>query len=475
MKFLLINAFMDYSKIIKLFAIESEIPPLGLMYVASALEIEGHEVSIVDFCAESFSEEKLVNFVEKHDVIGITVRSHNLKSVSQISEIIKKSFPSKPIILGGPHCTLNPKDALLNTCADISVQGEGEHVINHIANAIRGNGNLYDIPGVFYKKDAEIKNGPPYQEITDLNSIPFPSRHLVDKYVYGEVVSGFNPTRGKVTSIMTSRGCPYNCSYCINNTLTKRFRSRSADNVIKELQEIKGNYDFLHVIDENFFADLNTANKILDFLVEDDHGFDIWISGIRVDVANKELFQKMKKAGVRTINLGIESGNQDVLDFYNKKTTLSQVRKAAYLARKMGFFTIGYFMLGAPIETEEHIKNTINFAKSLPLDNASFSPFSYLKGAPIWYEAVREGKISENEQAVMADISRNLGNFTEEEIWKWIVKAFSSFHLRTSYVIDQIIQSFIRWDFRVPVEGFKLFLRDDNVLKIKDPEQFQKT
>jgi len=210
---------------------------------------------------------------------------------------------------------------------------------------------------------------------------------------------------------------------------------------------------------------LDTANKILDFLVEDDHGLELWISGIRVDVADEQLFRKMRDAGVTTINLGIESGNQDVLDFYNKQITLDQCRNAVRLARKMGFFTIGYFMLGAPVETEQHLRNTIEFAKSLPLDNASFSPFSYLKGTAIWQDAVSEGKIRKDEVTVLCDSQRGLGNFTTEEILAWVVKAFQEFHLRPRYIIDQILQAFLRWDFRVPKEGFKLLVREDNVLK----------
>jgi len=467
MNFLLINPFLDYTKANKLFAIKAEIPPLGLLYIGSSLEEKGHNVTLVDFCVENFTEEKLLKAVEKKDAVGITVRTLDIRSVAQISDTIKKYHPEIPIIIGGPHCTLDPKQALIDTHADICVKGEGEKVITMIADALEGKNSLNNIPGVYYVENKTIKSGPPAEEIKDLDTIPFPARHLVEHYRYGEVVAGYNPTRGKVASIMTSRGCPYHCRYCVNDSINKTFRVRSSENVIKEIKIIKKKYDFLHIIDENFFADLKTANEILDFLVEDDHGMNIWISGIRVDAADEKLFLKMKKAGVKTINLGIESGNQDVLDFYNKGTTLDQCRKAVHLARKMGFFTIGYFMLGAPIETEQHLKNTINFAKSLPLDNASFSPFAYLKGTPIWNEAVAEGKIKENEFTVLCDSSRGLGNFTTEEIWQWVIKAFQSFHLRPSYIMDQIIQSFIRWDFRVPKEGLKLLLKENNVLKIK--------
>lgn len=467
MRFLLVNPFVDYSKVNRIFAIKAEIPPLGLLYVASSLENEGYQVSVIDFCAEDFSDTKLLRAVQQIEAVGITVRTLDINSVCYICNKIKRYAPHVTIIIGGPHCTIDPERAITETGADICVQGEGEQVITMIAEALKGKGSLNRIPGVFYFEDGVLKKGLPWEEIENLNKIPFPSLSLVNRYQYGEVVDGYNPTRGKVASLMTSRGCPYHCRYCINAAINKTYRTRSAENVIQELLEIKKNYQFLHIIDENFFADLKTANSILDFLIEDNHKLEIWISGIRVDAADEEVFCKMRDAGVSTINLGIESGNQEVLDFYNKGTTLEQCRTATHLARKMGFFTIGYFMMGAPIETELHLQNTIEFAKSLPLDNASFSPFAYLKGTPIWEDAVAQGKICEDEFTVLCDSTRGLGNFTTEEIWMWVIKAFQQFHLRPRFVIDQLIQSFIRWDFRVPKEGLKLLVRNDNALKIK--------
>jgi len=465
MKFVLINPFVDYKKVNKLFSIKAEIPPLGLLYVASALEERGHEVSVIDFCAEEFSDTRLLTAIKQADAVGITVRTLEINSVCHICTTIKQVYPRLPLIIGGPHCTIDPEKALRETGADICVQGEGEEVITVIAERLSQKKELDGIPGVLFVKEKKIKRGPPVKEIENLDTLSFPSFHLVSHYQYGEVAGGYNPTRGKVASLMTSRGCPHHCRYCINGATNKTYRTRSAENVIREILEIKKSYQFLHVIDENFFTDLDTANKILDFLVEDDHGLELWISGIRVDVADEQLFRKMRDAGVTTINLGIESGNQDVLDFYNKQITLDQCRNAVRLARKMGFFTIGYFMLGAPVETEQHLRNTIEFAKSLPLDNASFSPFSYLKGTAIWQDAVSEGKIRKDEVTVLCDSQRGLGNFTTEEILAWVVKAFQEFHLRPRYIIDQILQAFLRWDFRVPKEGFKLLVREDNVLK----------
>lgn len=472
MKFLLINPFIDKSVIKPIFAIEAEIPHLGLLYLASSLEEKSHQVEIVDYCVEKFSEQHLMKKIVNVDAVGITVQSHLQKSVKVIVDFIKRLEPNLPVIIGGPHCTLEPEQSLRDINADISVEGEGEIVITKIADALEGKVKLGDIPGVFFKENGEIKHGPPAEVIEDLDLLPFPARHLIEKkkYVYGEIQGGFNPTRGKVTSILISRGCPYNCRFCINRMITKKYRTRSAENVIAEIKEIQGRYDFLHIIDDNFFVDMKIANEILDFLIQEDTGLEIWIAGVRVDVADEKLFKKLKKAGVSTISMGIESGCQDILRYYNKQITLDQIRKAVHLARNAGIVTTGYFIVGAPVETKEHIEKTIEFAKSLPLDLAVFSPFAYLKGSTIWYEALKEGKLRKEEYAVIADAKRGLGNFTEEEMWGWSLKAFREFYLRPSYILDQVIQSFIRKDFRIVRGGFKLLLRSDNVLKYSKEE-----
>lgn len=468
MRFLLINPFIDTTVVKEIFAIKAEIPPLGLIYLASSLIENGHEAEIVDFCAEEYNDQKLMKKLVKIDAVGISVQSHSQGSAREIINLIKKLEPDIPVIIGGPHCTLEPEMSLIDLNADISVEGDGEIALVKIADSLEGNLPLKSIPGVFYKENGKVVHGPPAETIMNLDSLPFPARHLIEKYKYGELQGGYNPTHGKVTSIMISRGCPYNCAFCVNRAITKKYRVRSAENVICEIKEIAKKYDFLHIIDDNFFVNKKIANEILDFLIKEKHGLEIWISGVRVDVANKETFNKMKKAGVTTISMGIESGNQDILDYYNKKITLDQIRKSVELARKTGFYTVGYFIVGSPLETEKHIKKTIDFAKSLPLDHATFSPFAYLKGSPIWNDAFKQGKIKREEFAVLATSERGLGNFSEDEIWEWSIKAFREFYLRPKYILEQIILAFLRNDFRTIKGGLHILLRNDNVLKVKN-------
>ncbi|PNX49610.1 MAG: hypothetical protein BV456_08795 [Thermoplasmata archaeon M8B2D] len=171
------------------------------------------------------------------------------------------------------------------------------------------------------------------------------------------------------------------------------------------------------------------------------------VTALRVDSADEKLFRLMKKAGVTHLQFGLESGNQEVLDFYNKKTDLKKIRNAVLLSNKMGFFTIGTFILGAPFETKKHFQKTIKFAKSLPLDSVSFLPLKYVAGSELWCKAVKEGKISEDEYSVYADSKRELGLYTYEELTRICNKAHREFYMRLSFILRLLIKSLKNDDF----------------------------
>lgn len=468
MRFLLIKPHIDYDVINSIFAFEKNTPPLGILYLAKVLENHGHKVKVIDFCAERFTKNRLQKALFSTDAVGMSVLSHEIKSVAMISDFIKEINHELPIIVGGPHCTLQPVKALYDTHADICVEGDGEKVITKIADALDGKRRLSDIPGIYYKKNNIIKKGPPMEIIEDLDLIPFPARHLVDRYRYGFLTKDITLLRGKaLTSILTSRGCPRNCKFCCSRAITKKYRTRSVENVIEELKEIIYKYKYLEFIDDNFIVDKKRVEQIMDFLISEKQDIELSLE-VRIGTIDKQLLKKMKKAGVRFLSFGIESGNQDVLDFYNKQITLDQIQKTVKLARQAGIITFGYFILGAPFETKKHLEKTINFAKKLRLDLPLFGPLAYLKGSNLWEEAVAAGKIHKDECHVTGSSARGLGLFSEQELWEWTIRAYKKYYLRTNYVADQILLSFIRKDFRLIKEGFKLFLEENNILKTKN-------
>ena len=417
-------------------------PPLGLLYIAKILEKEGDTVTILDFAAENFDEKKLINVLKTADAVGITIVTSLLPNAIEIIKIIKKIKPQIKVIIGGPHCTLVPRKALEDTKADICAQGDGEKVITSIKKAIKGEISFSEIPGIYYRENNNIKKGLPLELIHDVDAIPFPTRDPVRKYNYGRE---YNPKikKGEFTSIITSRGCPFNCKFCSRNSVSmKTYRTRSAKNILEEIKEIhKEGYKYVAFADDSFLCNKKQAHELFDEVIKEKLDLKFVIFGVRVDAAEEELFQKMKKAGATHLYFGLESGNQDVLDFYNKKTTPDKIRDAVNLSHRLGFFNVGSFIFGAPIETKEHFERTIKFAKTLPLDSVSFLPLKYVVGSDLWQEAVKQGKISDKEYLVYADSEKGLSQFTHEEIVKYCIKARRDYYLRPKFMLGLLIKS----------------------------------
>jgi radical SAM superfamily enzyme YgiQ (UPF0313 family) len=444
MNILLINPSRDYGVIMpKGTKIESpHFPPLGLLYVASSLLDEGYNVKVLDLFAEKNPNEKIKKSLDSTDVVGFSVNSYSYNETSEIAKKIKEIDHSIPIIIGGPHCSFHPKKSLIDVPeAEIAVIGDGELVIKDAINAIIGKKKLANVSGIYYKNNGNIKKGKPAEIIKNLDSISFPARHLVDKYEYG-IVNNSYFFKPKVTSTATTRGCPFKCRFCSRNNHLKRFRQRSINNVVDEIIEINDNYGSVIITDENFLTDTKRAHGIFDSLIEFGSDINLIIEGTRVDTAEEGLYKKMKKAGVKFIAFGIESGNQNVLDYYNKKITINQIEKAVKLANQMGFICWGNFILGAPIETEREIENTINFACSLPLDFAIFNPLCYMWGSELWNEAVENGKIRKNDgYSIVADSKIGLGNFIGDELTEYCKIATQRFFFRPKYVIGQFMKA----------------------------------
>ncbi|MCJ7570449.1 MAG: B12-binding domain-containing radical SAM protein [Candidatus Thermoplasmatota archaeon] len=433
MKFTLFEvASMPYSKKGKI----SKFPPLGLLYIAASLEQNNHIVNVIDIGMEYLDENKLTRIISDSDAIGITVFTSYIEEVNQLINQIKKIDSSIPVIIGGPHCIFFKEQALKQISnADIAVIGEGEKTIIEIADYLKGKKKIHDIKGIYYREKEKIRKAKPYKIITDLDQLPIPSRHLVEKYEYRSLI-----LENTFTSMLTTRGCPYHCRFCArySNVLKKyTFRSRSIPNIIDELQEIEKKYKSVMIVDDTFLVNTKKAEKIMDCIIEQKIDLHFYIQGARVDSANKNLYEKMKKAGVKYLSYGIESGNQTILNYYRKGITIKQIKKAVDLAKEFGFITKGNFILGAPIETEPQIRKTIAFACSLPLDLVDFSPFMYHKGSYFWQQAVQKGLIRKEVHVVIANSTDNPGNNSSDKVIGLCGKAYRKFYFQPSFLFRQ--------------------------------------
>jgi anaerobic magnesium-protoporphyrin IX monomethyl ester cyclase len=442
MKFLLLFPPSEPSSVQRDQLFKGLFPPLGLLYLGKILENEGDTVTILDFSAEPYDEQTLISAVSSTDAVGITVLSVFVDQVKELIQTIQKHRPDLPILIGGAHCTLMKEQALKETSASIGVIGDGEPVILDVKNALNKTKDFFVIPGVVAQTQHGIERGPPAELIKDLDTILFPARHLVHHLTYGRE---FNPLfiAGDFTAIVTSRGCPYHCRFCSRGSISQQqYRTRSTENIIAELREIKAQgYRHVAIADDCFPTNKKQAIDLFDEIRKENLGLRFSITATRVDLADQELYEKMRLAGVSHLQFGLESGNQEILDYYDKHITLDDIKNAVTLSHKTGFFTIGSFILGAPFETKQQFQQTVALAKSLPLDSVSFLPLRYMVGSVLWDQAKQEGKIKENEYLIIADKQRNLGMYTKEELIRFCSNAQRSFYFRPRFFLRLLKKS----------------------------------
>lgn len=345
-------------------------PPMGLAYLAAMLEKNNFPVEILDTNALNLTIPQTIEKINqiKPDVVGVSI----LTPAHQYGIDIAKNLPKNILsIAGGPHPSALADD-MLKGGFKVVVRGEGEYTLLEL---VQGK-PIEEIKGISYIQNGKIFHNPP-REPLDPNELPLPARHLLTNNGVDKPYSSGGTQYFPWARITSSRGCPYNCYYCAKQIHGHGFRARTPENVLEEIDSLVKNYKIKEVSfsDDCFNFDLNRANRILDLIIERKYNLCLRFSnGLRVDKVNEEFLKKMKQAGCRYIGYGIESGNQDILNGIPKGITLSQIREAIRLTKKVGGIIVsGYFMFGLIGETEETMQQTIDFAKELDMDIASFT------------------------------------------------------------------------------------------------------
>lgn len=412
-------------------------PPLGILYLASELIAAGYHVDTCDFNAEQYSRERLVTCLSGADLVGISIMSFNLQEASAMIADVNRLFPLLPVIVGGPDCILRPR-YIEGTAAVVC--HEAETIIVPLVRALLEGDILSEVPGIIYKsEEGTLCYGPPFKPVMNLDTIRFPQRELL-RYHQGYSVIGKH--RGaKVTTLITSRGCPKRCRFCAHGAVAYRcFRQRSAENVLEEIRGIvQAGFEIIGIVDDNFTADKKRALTILRGITAMNARLSIAVQG-RVDAADEELFGAMREAGVKAITFGLESGNQDVLDFYDKGSTVEQNAAAIRMADRAGLYTGGIFILGAPFEGREHFERTYRFAARLPLDITTFWVLDYAFGSPLWEDARKQGIVAEEENIVPAGSERGTQQYATAELMAICERYFFRYYRRPSYWLRQMMK-----------------------------------
>lgn len=407
----------------------------GLAAISALLKKSGHTVQLFDCTFTSnWKELGRVLHTFRPQIAGIPVASNDFHFAVQIAAFIKERH-SIPVVAGGFHVTMAPEDIMQHPCFDIAVIGEGEHSFLEITESIEkdpsGEG-LKDIAGIWFRKNNEICKNPLRPLVHDIASLPFPDKSLFD---YGRYIS---INRGLATFI-TSYGCPYDCSYCINKPLKEKYgaanfvRFKPVEYLMEEILSVIRQQKIREI---EFYDDTFTVHKqrLQQFCEQYPQKIGLPFSiNSRVDTLNRETIGKLKQAGCIRISMGIETGDTVVRNTVCKRNQSDeQIIEAFTLVRESGIKTLSYNMVGIPFETRESISKTIELNRKCRPDFIAVSIFNAYKGTEI-YDLCRENGWlkDENGKAYFQTSNINHPDFSLAEL-KRIRDSFG-YHVYKSY------------------------------------------
>ncbi|MEM0449348.1 MAG: radical SAM protein [Methanomassiliicoccales archaeon] len=372
-------------------------PPLGLLYLASNLRKErDDEVVVCDaFCADWDRSELLSRIIqEKPDVIGLSCSTHTFLKAIAVLEKVREALPQSIILMGGYHATFATESILRSyPFIDYILRGEAEHSLVSLLDSLDKGDEPKTVQGICYMKKGELVKRP-ICLVEDLDSLPFPDRSALVGIRYGYTHQGIPLTFGKFTTISSSRGCPFRCSYCSCAAFSlNRWRPRSAENVVQELEEIYSDgFESCVFVDDNFTHDKRRVMRICELIKKRRIRLRMYCEG-RVDSASKELLLTMKKAGFDVIYFGAESASQSTLDYFNKHITPEKTAQAIANAKESGMLVITSFIFGAPVEKDEDLITTLNFIREVRPHAIQVNILDCLPGTKIWDEMSQHGFI----------------------------------------------------------------------------------
>ncbi len=396
--------------------------PLGLMYVAAVLDKAGYKVELLDAFLTNFSFRKIGDIIEvgmpyrrimdeirkrKPDIVGISNPfSCQVENSVRVADIVKEIDPSILTVVGGPHVTVVPVEFLKEAKNfDIAVIGEGEYTMLDIIRFFEGYKKISDVQGIAYRNEQTVLLNSPRPLIKNLDDLPYPAYHLVEmeQYLNPKKIE-YRSFKNRAISMITSRGCPFNCSFCaVHLHMGKIFRAHSVNYVVNHIEYVVKKYrvETIFFEDDNLTLDLKRFEAICDKIIE--KGIKVnWETpnGIRADYLTSNLLKKMKKAGCKSVFFGIESGDQFVLDnIIDKNLRLRDVIKVARLCKEIRLKTGAFYIIGFPGEKKENMEKTVELALRLKREfdvgmHLFFATPSY--GTRLYEECKEKGYIQEN-------------------------------------------------------------------------------
>ena len=395
MKVLLINPSINFSKFGKFKNLLEPMPCIGIAYIASMLEKQGHDVRVIDDFAYRFGANGIMNTVRDWhpDVVGLSCLTPSEKQCEDISLAIKSFDTSIKVVWGNIHASYFANEILNNGYADAIVHGEGEYTMSELVAAYQNNTVPEHVKGISFRNGKDVIRNANRELLMDLDALPYPAWHLFPVDKYG--LLPFADIDKPILTLLSSRGCPFDCSFCGITYKKEAYRKRAVAKVVDEFEYLIDRFKVKQIgfVDAIFPLSKQHSNDFCNALINS--GINqkvIWTTETRVDIIDYNTASMLKQAGCRRLIFGIESGVEQLLRNVNKNYTLDEVRTGVENAHRAGLETIGLFMLGLPGETPEMSRQTIEFAKSLPLDFAKFAILIPYPGTEIYDGLVKSGK-----------------------------------------------------------------------------------
>jgi radical SAM superfamily enzyme YgiQ (UPF0313 family) len=436
---------------------------MGLAYLGAVSERRGDDVRIYDADIE---DQPLAEFLQEFrpHIVGITANTPQVKQAWRTAAAIKQELDI-PIVLGGPHVSVVSEEldfeSLRQPPVDLVVRGEGEGPWIEICDKVEaylrsqpefslgalmdpGRDLFGDVVGVSYKtSDGQLHRNADAPVIADLDGLPWPAYHLFKMDRYTNLQPATDAVDGaRSFSILTSRGCPYRCTFCSQSIMPIKWRARSPENVIEEWRHLVHDMGALEigVLDDSANIRKNRLHVLADALIENrlNHVPWIFVNGIRANLADLDLLTKLKQAGLKRTAFGVETGDAEMLIKIDKHVDHDTIRQAFKNAKAAGIETIGFFIIGLPGDTRESMQRTIDFAVEIDPMIANFSMMTPYPGTIVYEQVKQAGRflVTDWEDYVFFDQKARyeMGDLTAELVEEMYRKAYRQFYWRPKYI-----------------------------------------
>ncbi|HOC92276.1 MAG TPA: radical SAM protein [bacterium] len=410
-------------------------PPLSLAWVAAIAKQAGHEVILVDARTIGLSKEQTLEILKdfQPDILGFMMTTYMFRETLDWARVLKNNLKI-PVLAGGYNLRVYPRESLMNDVVDYGCYYQAIRMIPDFLAQLEGNRDFDIVPGLIYKKGHDIVVNPPHPNEEDFDAYPNPARELLPNELYAE----FPTERKNFTVMVTSLGCPKQCSFC--EARGTKYAARKPETVVNEIEECYYKYSIreIDIFDYEFCISNERVKNICEGIIN--RNLDItWACRARIDSVNEDLLEIMHRAGCRRIYYGIESGDQQTLSIMNKDISIGQIKDTIGKTNEIGIKTLGFFLVGVPGETIQSFRDTVNFAMLLNLSYAQFSKLTAKPWTLMWNDLIqstgedywKEYILGRQQEKQLPRPWTEISNIEIDRLTKW---AYLKFYMRPKYL-----------------------------------------